>query len=272
MSKQPHEEAAKIVPLAAHRRMVLIKLIRRPEFLQKEFNLKRADEMAANFDLEKLGHPILNHRDDVFLTIDGCHRIYGLVKNGFEDYELDCDVYENLTDVEMAKVFLGHARRRVMSPFERFNVHCSAQDAREVEIRRIVETNGLKISRLCEMNCISAVSALGRVYDRASAAVLGQVLRTIRDAFGGDSLAFDGQIISGLGLVFNRYNGRAEEKRLTQCLVQMRHGARGLLLQAERKVEKTGNDKAQCLAAAVVDIYNKDLTPKNRLSLWWKEA
>ena len=37
---------------------------------------------------------------------------------------------------------------------------------------------------------------------------------------------------------------------------------------------RTGNQKKQCVAAAVVDIYNKGLGPraKDRLPSWWQEA
>jgi uncharacterized iron-regulated protein len=104
--------------------------------------------------------------------------------------------------------------------------------------------------------------------------VLGQVVRTIKNAYAGDPTAFDGSVIEGLGLVFNRYNGRTNEKDLALRLSATQHGVRGLLRRAESQRERTGNQKSQCVAASVVDIYNKGVGPRagSRLPSWWKEA
>jgi hypothetical protein len=158
--------------------------------------------------------------------------------------------------------------------FEKFQVACTAERKRETDIRRTVESQGLKISQTKDAGCIGAVGALGRVYDRAGAAVLGQALRTIRDAYGGDPNAFDGELIQGLGLIYNRYNGKTDEKALATALSAAAHGVRGLMRRAEAQRERTGNQKSHCVAATVVDIYNKGLGPRagKRLPTWWKEA
>lgn len=114
----------------------------------------------------------------------------------------------------------------------------------------------------------------GVVYDRSGDTVLGQVVRTINLGFGGDPRAFDSAVIQGLGLVYNRYNGQTNEKELGARLGELRQGARELLRKAEAIRTRTGNQKQQCVAAAVVDIYNRSLGPraKDRLASWWKEA
>jgi hypothetical protein len=141
-------------------------------------------------------------------------------------------------------------------------------------VQRAVEVNGQKISRSKDEGGISAVGALTAVYDRSGDVVLGQVIRTINLGFGGDPLAFDSAVIEGLGLLFNRYNGRTNEKELGARLSELKHGARAVLQKAEAIRMRTGNQKKQCVAAAVVDIYNKGLGPTNthRLASWWKEA
>lgn len=79
--------------------------------------------------------------------------------------------------------------------------------------------------------------------------------------------------MEGLGLVFNRYNGRTNERDLGSRLSDLRHGSRELLRKAEAIRVRTGNQKKQCVAAAIVDIYNKGRAPlaKDRLPSWWKE-
>lgn len=262
-------------------RPVPIKLMRVPPALvtQREFRKAHGDRLAADLDLNKLGFPVMNHRDGHYWVLDGQHRIYALKQNGFENDVLDCEVYEDLSDAEMADIFLGRDQRKAISPFDKFHVACTAGHTRESSILRAVETQGLRVGRTKEENTVSAVGALGKVYDKAGGGrtgevVVGQVLRTIKNAFAGDPAGFEKHIIEGLGLVYNRYNGQTNEKELASRLAATSHGVRGLLRRAETQRLRTGNLKPQCIAATVVDIYNRGLGPRaiDRLPSWWKEA
>lgn len=238
---------------------------------QRQFRRAHGDRILAELDLDKIGFPIVNHRDGIYWVLDGQHRIYALKEFGLGDKDLDCEVYEGLTDAEMAHIFLGRGTSKQIPPFDKFHVSCTAGHKRELDIRRAVEANGQKISR-DRREGISTVGALGSVYDKSGDVVLGQVIRTINLGFGGDALAFDRSVVEGLGLVFNRYNGRTNERQLGARLADLRQGARELLRKAEAIRERTGNQKKHCVAAAVVDIYNKPEGPhsKARLPAWWK--
>lgn len=244
-----------------------------PELVtQRPFIPAHGDKLAADLDLDKLGLPVINHRDGNFWILDGQHRVYALKQNGFESDSLQCEVYENLTDAEMAAIFLGRDARRAINPLAKFHVACTAELPREMAIRRAVETQGLKVSRHEDEGCVGCVGALGKVYDRSGEVVLGQTLRTIKNAYGNDSGAFQQSVVVGIGLVFNRYNGKTNERNLAEALSTDTHGVRGLLRRAEAQRERTGNDKAQCVAASVVDIYNKRANKSHKLPSWWKQA
>jgi hypothetical protein len=240
---------------------------------QREFRKGHGDHLAANLDLNKLGFMIMNWRDGWYWVVDGQHRLYALLQWGFApDDVVDCEVYENLTDAEMADMFLGRSDVRLISAFDKFLVAVTAGRKRETDILRAVETQGCKISRRAtDLNSVSAVSALGKVYDRNNDVVLGQVIRTLRDGFGGDASAYDAQLIEATGLIFNRYNGKTNERDLAARLAETPHGVHGLLRRAESQRERTGNQKAQCLAAVIVEIYNKGVQRAKRLPSWWKE-
>jgi len=269
MAKQPNRKPSKIRP-------VPLGMMRIPPALvtQREFRKAHGDRIAADLDLNKLGFPIINHRDGNYWVVDGQHRVYALKEFGFGEKDLfDCEVYEDLSDAEMAEIFLGRDARKAIPVYDKFHVSVTAGRKRERDIQRAVESNGQKICRQKDEGGISAVGALGSVYDRSGDVVLGQVIRTINLGFGGDPQAFDRSIIEGLGLTYNRYNGRTNEKRLGTRLSDLRQGARELLRKAEAIRVRTGTDKKQCVAAAVVDLYNKGMgtRDKNRLPPWWKE-
>jgi hypothetical protein len=239
---------------------------------QREFRQAHGDKLAAELDLDKLGFLILNHRDGQYWVLDGQHRLYALKKFGFEDEcTIDCEVYEGLSDAQMAEMFLGRDNRRRISTYDKFFVSCTADRKRENDIRRMVESNGLRIGRVRETNTIGAVASLGKVYDRSGDVVLGQTLRALRDGYAGDPAAFSPELIQGVGLIFNRYNGRTDEKHLVSQLSRVAHGHRGLSQRARSLREKTGTSLDQCVAAAIVEMYNRGIVKlKDKLTDWWK--
>lgn len=271
MAKQPSLKEHGRKPSKVY--LVPISKMRVPPALvtQREFRKAHGDRIAADLDLNKIGIPVINHREGNFWVLDGQHRVYALKQNGFDTYDLMCEVYEELTDAEMADMFLGRGAAKAISQYDKFHVACTAGYKRETAIRRTVESNGLRIDRATGENTIGAIAACGKVYDRAGDVVLGQTLRVLKNAFGGAQAAFDGVLIEGVGLVFNRYNGQTNEKDLASRLATT--SVRNVLQRAETQRERTGNQKSQCVAATVVDIYNKGVGPRsqNRLPAWWKE-
>lgn len=256
---------------------VLLKLMRVPPALvvQRTFRKAWGDQLAKAFDLNRVGRLIVNLRDGIFWLIDGQHRLYAFRENGLIDDTAawDCEVYENLTDAEMAALFIWiNGARLPVHSFDSFHVKCGAEFPRETTIRRVVEAQGLKIAQDQRGGSVSCVGALGRIFDTAGEQVLIRVLRTIRDAWNSDAKAFDTQLVLGLGLFFNRYNGLVRDQRLVQVLSRTSRGVRGLLQRAELTRERVGNRKAQCVAATIVDIYNKGIHGKERLPSWWKEG
>ncbi len=242
--------------------------------VQRRFDKKQAAKYAADFDENKFGFPIMNLRDGHYWTVDGQHRIaaYKMVFNdSWQTDVVDCEVYTDLSDAEMAEMFLGRDDRRRIDNYTKFHVACTAGRERESDVRRMVEANRLKVSRAKNENCVGAVTSLLKVYDGYGATVLGQVLRTIRDSFAGDAVAFDGLLIEGMGAFFNRYNGRSPERELTSKLSALQNGARGLLTKAESMRVKTGHQKIACISATLVDIFNK-AKQHGRLVSWWKDV
>jgi hypothetical protein len=273
MSKQ-RKSASEVSRRPSKVRPVPINQMRTPPALvtQRRFRQAHGDALAANLDLNKLGLPVVNHRDGIYWLCDGQHRVYALRQNGFKDELLDCQVFNDLTDSEMADVFLGLDDRKPVGTFDKFHIACTAGHVRELDIQRTVETQGLKISQTKSDDSVSAIGAMGKVYDLSGSVVLGQTLRSIKAGFAGDPHAFDAAVIEGVGLVFNRYNGRTNERELASRLSESANGVRGLLRRAEAQRQRTGNQKSQCVAATVVDLYNKGLERAKRLPSWWKEA
>ena len=135
---------------------------------QREFSQAHGDAIAAEFDMGKFGYPVVNQVDQTNWVVDGQHRIYGLRKQpaATRGTTVECEVYENLNKQEMADLFLGRNRSRIVNAFERFTVAVTAGHARERAIMRVVTAAKLEIKKDQRKRCIFAVGGLQRVFER----------------------------------------------------------------------------------------------------------
>ena len=227
--------------------------------------------MAAEFDIDKLGYPVVNRADGIDWVIDGQHRTYALRKQHVipSDGTIECEVYENLSEQQMADLFLGRNRSRPVTAFERFQVAVTAGYAREQAITEVVKATKLEIGKERARGCIFSVGALQRVYDRLGPRVLRRTLETLRDAYDGAPVAFGGAIIEGQALVYSRHHG-INDQAVAAGLGKDRHGIHGLRRRAEGYRERLGRQQAECIAAATIDVCNQGQDRKDRLPSWWK--
>ena len=98
---------------------------------------------------------------------------------------------------------------------------------------------------------------------------LERVLRVLRDAYDSSPNGFDRRLIEGLGLVLAAYSV-IEDELLLRGLATERHGFHGVHRRAEDYWERLGRKVPECVAAAVVDIYNSQTGKKGALVKWWK--
>ena len=266
MTAAPVERRAKIKP-------VRIDTLRVPAagHAQREFKQSKGDHFAANFSLEKFGYPVVNQAGDINWLVDGQHRIYAIQKSGTAGPGNDvlCEVYEGLTDTEMAELFLGRNDATPVSAYERFLVSVTAGRPTETAIVEIVKAEKLEVRPQDQTGSVFCVGTLIRVYKRGGAELLRRTLGLLRDAYSGDSSAFASVIIDGMALMLRRYPD-ANSDTLIKALGKDRHGVNAIIRRAEVYRERLGRQRPQCVAAAIVDMYNESVGRKRRLTKWWR--
>ncbi len=237
---------------------------------QREFRPAWANAIAKDFKVEKFGTPIANQSGEWFWILDGAHRI-GALKQWMGDWrgqKVECLVYEGLSEKEEADIFLGLNNAKAVNAFEKFIVSRTAGHEEATNIDAIVRLKGLKISKVHGESAIGCVSTLGKVY-RRGADCLSRSLGIAHESYGDAGLEAD--VIDGLGLLLSRYDGRLDDKKAIRQLSGMRGGVNGLRARAGRLREQTGVQRAQCIAAAAVEIINRGKGGK-KLPGWWKTA
>jgi hypothetical protein len=254
---------------AARLRWVPLLQMRVNPLAQRDLNRARVAQLAAGFDPEQLGAPVVSRRGGWYWLLDGQHRIeaYKRWLGSWEGQQVQCWCYEGLTEPAEADLFLTLNDTLTVGAFAKFKVAVQAGRDAEADVDRIVRALGLRIAAGRSGGGICAVATLRRVYDRAGPAVLARALRVIRDAYGDAGL--DGPVIEGIALVCQRYDGDLPERHAIARLGAAHGGVGGLLSRAAQLRQSTGLSPAECVAAAAVELINRG-GGRAKLAPWWR--
>lgn len=268
---KPHNTARR-VERAAALTWVPLGLMRVPQMAQRELKQGRVDHIAANMDLEQIGTPTVNKRGGHYYLIDGQHRVEAYkawIGEGWEDQQLHCWTYTDLSEEEEAERFLKLNDTLSVQAFDKFRIGFHANRPEEVEISAIVQRAGLTISQSHAEGSIGAVGTLRRVYRREGGATLLRALGIIRDAYGTSGL--EAPVIDGIGMLCGRYNGELDTEKAVRLLSSAAGGVSGLMGRAYFLKNQTKSPLGQCVAAAAVDLINRGKGGK-KLPSWWRDA
>lgn len=243
------------------------------ELAQREARSYRVSALVADFDIDRLGMPVLNKRGaDEYYIVDGQHRIAAFKEwngAGWEAVRLECQVFSGLSESEEAEMFLRLNDVLIVGAFDKFEKAVVAGRESETTVKKTVEAQGLTISKHKTPGSIGSVTTLLKVLRRSNASTLGRALRIIRDAYG--DTGFEASVIDGVSHLCQRYNGVLNEQIAKDRLSSARGGVKGLLNRAVAMQLKTGNSKSMCIAAAAVDIINSGRGGK-KLPNWWVDS
>ncbi len=255
----------------ARLRWVPLQQMRVNPLAQRGLNLARASQLAACFDPEQMGAPVVSHRGGWYYLVDGQHRVAALKLwlGSCYHQEVQWWCYEGLTEAQEAGLFLRLNDTLTVGAFAKFKVAVQAGRDAEADVDRIVRALGLRISQGRAAGGIGAVATLRRIYDRGGPAVLSRALRIIRDAYGEAGL--DGPVIEGIALLCQRYNGDLSEQHAIKRLGATHGGVAGLVNRASQLRQSTGNAPAQCVAAAAVELINRG-SGSRKLPGWWRNG
>lgn len=244
--------------------------------VQREFVPSKADTIAADFDPEHFGTPVVNMRDGSAWMIDGQHRAAALkiwLGEGWQEQHFEAEIYDDLSEAQEAETFLRRNDSMAVNAYNRFRIGVVAGREDESTVAGIVMRERLTISRDRDAEGrVMAVGTLLRIYRRAGGEVLQRTLGIIRDAYGTPGL--EAAVLSGMALVVHRY-AKLNDAEMVHRLINAHGGVGAVLAKSERARKETGNPKHSCVAAALVDTYNAMSSEakggdRSRLLSWWK--
>lgn len=232
---------------------------------QRRFDQGHADRIAAKFEPGLVGTLAVSARGDKYYVFDGQHRRCALVKVGLGDVPIPCAVYQGMTIEEEARSFVGrNAGAKKPHIIDIFRVRVTAQDPVAVDINNIVEAAGLHIAFDSTDGAVSAVAALERVYygkngphpGVANPGLLMDVLAVLQGAWGNQRAAYDGHLITGLGLVLSRFGEQIDTDALIRSLAMSGNPAT-MIGQAKALKVALGGNLFGMVGEVIISTYNK---------------
>lgn len=230
---------------------------------QRALSQAWVDDLSKNFDPDLMGFIHVSHRDGWYYVIDGQHRWKAAIQYLGSDQQVQCHVYEGLTNQQEAQLFLDLNKKKAQGPISKYKVSLTAGAPDECDVDRIVRALELTVGSSVQLEEITCITAILGVYRKQGPGGLSFGLRVIRDAYGYEG--FKREVISGLALVSKRYGTQVDEARLVKRLTTA--GLVALKRRGKDLREVSGSPADACYACAIVEFYNRG--NGERIEPWW---
>lgn len=232
-------------------------LIRLHPASNRELQQTRVKKLEREMDLDKLGRFAAWRDGRNLYILDGQHRKVALENLGMGDWKVRIDVYEGITFQDACDLFLGLNDGLAIHSFDKFDKAEKAGHEAQVETKKIIESKGIRVSRLPGDGKLACVAAAVDVWKLDRGLSLDRALDWITEAWGTDGAALEGHVLRGLGIVAFRYKGEIDDPAIAKKLAKMTGGPSSLQGRAKAQREIKGKTVGWNIAAIVVDVYNK---------------
>ncbi len=195
---------------------------------------------VSEFDVYQINPVKVSRRYGVNYVFDGQHTIEIVAaESGSRDTPVWCMVYQ-LKYVQEAHVFADQQKHvKSLVPYETFKAHIEAGDPKQMMIKSVVESYGLRITSTQQPNGICAVSTLERIYDKYGQNVMDTALRLAVATWEGETNSLSGNMLMGIARivlaygdllkedVFKDHVGKVSVKSIIRTAKERRPGAMG---------------------------------------------
>lgn len=223
--------------------------------VQRELDGTWVAKIAKNLDLDQLGIITVSRREDgSTIILDGQHRVEALRYTGHTEYVVDCRVLDELTIEEEARTFRILNNTRNPSLVSRFLARVIEGEETATDINKILGKFGWQPSHSKVDGSFSAISTLEVVY-RGSREAAWSTIETVTQAWGNSLAAVHGQIIFGLGAVYQRHGDEVLISRMVSHLSPITPAE--LLIRAKALASARGRRVGSAVSELAIAEYNR---------------
>ena len=174
---------------------------------QRNLSMKHVQRAAKNFDLYQINPVKVSRRDGINYVFNGQHtiEIVALV-SGSRDTPVWCMIYDDLEYTHEADIFANQMKYvKSLVPYEIFQANLEAGNTKQIVIKELVESFGLKIAASGNYGSICAVAALESLYDKYGYEMLNRVLNVIIGTWEGEPTSLRSSVIIGTAKLLDAY-------------------------------------------------------------------
>lgn len=240
---------------------------------REQLKLKRIEDMKKNFNLNALGVITVSRRADRGLyIIDGWHRTETVRQLTDNVGTVTCHVFEGLTVVEEALMFLDLNFAEKPNVMDKFRVRLEAGDETAVLIDNMVRAFDWRIKSAPSDGNVQAIQTLERLNQlslkiEAEPNLVHVVLMVITRAWGHDRFGAQAVVMEGIGRLFAEHSSRIDVARLIEKLKSFKGGPRSLHTSATESARLRGLRVPMAVADIITEAYNKG-PYKAKLPVW----
>lgn len=200
------EDLSQFVPKVHFEQIPIKNLVSNQDY-QRNISFKHVQRAAAHFDPYQINPVKVSRRNGINYVFNGQHtiEIIALVSNSRET-PVWCMIYDDLEYEHEADIFANQQKYvKPLLPYEIFMANIEAGSDKQLIIRDLVESYGLKISSKCAPGHVCAVATLESIHDRYGYHVLDRVLRLMVGTWEGVPQSLSANMINGLARLVYAY-------------------------------------------------------------------
>jgi hypothetical protein len=236
---------------------------------QRDLNEDRVQEIMDDFSEDAFGTPIVNRRPDGSLfLVDGQHRREAAIRL-YGHRKIWCRVIQVPGAPEEAAIFYrvnaGHVRP---GPSVLFQGRITQGEAAALEIERIAAEEGMPLclrGKPESLDQLAIPSVLDQIYKKRGSEGLRNILKFVRETWGGQKKYASSAVVSGVARFFDHYG---EHKNFDPSAISEALKARTVeqvYWEAKRQIGQFGYHRHTAYAAAMQHLYNESVTASRRI-------
>ena len=219
---------------------------------QRNLSRSHIERAVANFDLYQVNPVKVSRRSGKNYVFNGQHTIEIIASvSGSADTPVWCMVYDDLEYIHEADIFANqqkHVKR--LSAYEIFKASIEADNDKQVVVKKIVESCGLKITSARCLGGISAVTCLEQILENNGYHVLDRTLKLVVNTWEGDLVSLSANMIKGISYLIVAFGKSLKDEIFAERVGSV--SAREIARTAkERRAGSLG------YAEAILNVYNK---------------
>lgn len=234
------EDYSMYVPNVHFEQIPIKNLVSNQEY-QRNLSMTHIERTAHNFDVYQINPVKVSRRNGINYVFNGQHtiEIVALV-SGSRDTPVWCMIYDDLEYEQEADIFANQMKfAKPLMPYEIFMANIEAGNDKQLIIRSVVESYGLRIENKRAAGSICVIATLESIYERYGYHVLDRSLRLCVAAWEGEMNSLSGNILNGVARmvvafgdtlrdeVFKEKVGGISVKELSRTAKERRAGSLG---------------------------------------------